>query len=175
VIVVGIDPSTRGFHAVALIGIQARTYTVAVEWQKLGLWALALQQVSRMASDMMASIEEDRGPDEPVMVFIEEPLVAGRRNLRTALQMAQVVGAIVGMVVEWTNRVYLVPVSTWKVNTVGKGNASKEDVAGWLTRYHSVYAAACDGRQDLIDACCIACYGRRVADDSSLVIAEADY
>ena len=108
-------------------------------------------------------------PGEEIVVFCEEPVSAGARNLRTYGQMAMSVGAIVAALTQHTPRVYLVPVSKWKEVVVGKGNASKAEVALWLNRVHPIYAAQCDGRQDLIDACCIALYGLTLISTSLLV------
>ncbi len=86
------------------------------------------------------------------VAFIEEPLMAGPRNIRTALQMAQVAGALMTAMPS-----YLVPVTTWKKEIVGKGNAKKEEVAEWLKeRPEYVHTG---GSQDLVDATCIRLYG----------------
>ena len=94
----------------------------------------------------------------PVTIYCEEPVVAGARNLRSTILIAETVGMILGV------RAYvrLVPVSSWKKATVGKGNATKEEVANWLQREYPDYAQAC-GNQDLVDAAAIYLYGRSVA------------
>lgn len=91
------------------------------------------------------------------VAFIEEPLVAGPRNIRTALQMAQLAGALMSVMPS-----YLVPVATWKKEVVGKGNATKDDVADYLRPLPEF--AYTDGSQDLIDATCIRMYGERQMD-----------
>jgi len=99
--------------------------------------------------------------DNKTIVFCEEPLVAGKRNLRTALQMAQVAGAIM-----LAHPTYLVPVSTWKKEVVGKGNASKDEVHEFL-KDKPGYSYA-EGSQDLIDATCIRMYGERMVAKAQL-------
>ncbi len=102
--------------------------------------------------NLMLQYEAYFGGNKKTVVFCEEPLVAGRRNLRTALQMAQVVGAVM-----LAHPTYLVPVSTWKKEVVGKGNASKEEVHEFLKDKPGYYYT--EGSQDLVDATCIRMYG----------------
>ena len=178
-IVVGIDPNTRGFHAAALVNVGMEIEELVLlesqhEWQKLGLWSQSVYLVAKEASVLMEMLRRKGKYTDEIYVFIEEPLVAGRRNLRTALLMAQMVGAVIAQCAEYTKKVYLVPVSAWKVGTVGKGGASKTEVADWLNAVHPGYAAQCAGRQDLIDACCIAWHGVRIADAACLVLPEAE-
>lgn len=91
--------------------------------------------------------------------YIEEPVVAGARNLRTSLQIAQIAGVIMARVASFT----LVPVSSWKKEIIGRGNAKKEDVAEWLrTKRPDLYERTA-GIQDRIDANCIRLYGERIA------------
>ena len=87
-------------------------------------------------------------------VYIEEPPLAGSRNLRVFLHLGQVSG-VLASACEAT----LVPVSSWKKGTVGNGAASKEHVAAWLRRHHPNHHVRCGGDQNSIDATCIALYG----------------
>lgn len=89
--------------------------------------------------------------------FVEEPPLAGSRNIRTALQLSQLMGAVMACAPGHT---YEVPVSSWKKATVGRGNASKEEVAKWLSQEHPQYYQRCSGDQNLVDATCIALYGQ---------------
>lgn len=108
-------------------------------------------------------------------VFMEEPLVG--RGVRASLQLSQMAGAImydIGFAGK-SESFMLVPVTRWKQATVGKGNASKEQVKEWLIRQYPVYAAACGDSQDLIDATCIALYGAAVvAQSRSLALTGTD-
>lgn len=98
------------------------------------------------------------GPKMMAKCFVEEPVVAGARNLRSSLQIAQVSGAILATPINS----YLVPVSTWKKEVVGKGNASKDEVAEWLLLNRPELYELTGGKQDHIDATCIRLYGEIV-------------
>lgn len=145
----GVDPGVR---KVAVVGIDWHEHIVTknIEVRKahrameLGALSLALNKV----------LESDPNP----ILFCEEPVVAGARNIRTSLQIAQTVGVVLAS----TARSYLVPVSTWKIETVGKGNADKSAVMDWIRQDYPGYFAACDGNQDIADAAAIAIYGRGI-------------
>jgi hypothetical protein len=91
---------------------------------------------------------------EPIeRIYCEEPVVAGRRNLRVTIQIAETVG----MVLSVGPPVTLVPVSSWKKVTVGKGNATKDDVKAW---FKQAYPESLQfGNQDVCDAAAIHAYG----------------
>lgn len=91
------------------------------------------------------------------LVFMEEPIVAGVRNLRTALQLGQSAGMVL---TSSPAQVHLVAVAQWKKATVGKGNADKTAVALWLAAHHPEAFMKAAGDQNLIDAMCICLYGR---------------
>lgn len=96
-------------------------------------------------------IEDRFGAD--TYAFVEEPVVAGARNLRTSLRIAQISGAVLSAI-----NGELVPVSTWKKAIVGKGNAKKEEVKAWLKtqpEYDMAFSS-----QDWIDATCLRLYGQ---------------
>jgi hypothetical protein len=94
--------------------------------------------------------------------FCEEPPLAGSRNLQTFLHLSQTSGVVACSV-----PAVLVPVSSWKLVTIGNGNASKELIAGWLAARHPAYFEACAGDQNLIDATCIALYGQAMVTGGS--------
>jgi Holliday junction resolvasome RuvABC endonuclease subunit len=94
--------------------------------------------------------------DPDPVIYVEEPVVAGARNLRTTILIAETVG----MVLSRHARVHVVPVDSWKKATVGKGGVSKDDVAKWLSEEYPEYAALCGSDQDLTDAAAIFVYGR---------------
>lgn len=94
-------------------------------------------------------------------VFIENPPHAG--GVPTIRAMAETF-AWVGMAavrcgIEQTYDVYP---ATWKKNVVGRGDASKADVAAFLCAEYPERFDACGGDQNLIDATCIAMYGWQV-------------
>lgn len=96
--------------------------------------------------------QETFGPDD--VLYIEEPPLAGARNLRTFLHLSQVSG-----VMACTRDATLVPVSSWKKGTVGNGSATKDLVSRWLSRRYPEYHRVCTEDQNLIDATCLALYG----------------
>ena len=177
-IVIGIDPAQDGFHAVALMrNAEGEVFMETFrEVEKINkkippLRCSVLYRVSDRAYRMLGAVRgmwNDSDEDNSMYVFIEEPF-AGPRNLRTALKLAQTVGAIAAGVGEYTVRVYLASIPKWKEATSGAGNASKTQIADWLNHTHPNYAAHCDGSQDLIDACCISLYGLGVIADAELV------
>lgn len=96
--------------------------------------------------------------DPDPRIFCEEPVVAGARNLRSTILVAETVGVVLAL----DARVYLVPVSSWKKSTIGKGNATKDEVREWLNNSHPKYAQQCGVDQDLTDAAAIYLHGREV-------------
>jgi Holliday junction resolvasome RuvABC endonuclease subunit len=94
--------------------------------------------------------------------FVEEPLVAGARNLRVSLGIAQTAGAVMTAL---RGPAYFVSVASWKMTVVGSGRASKDDVRLWLSENKQSYSLACEGTnspQDYADAACIAVYGSQM-------------
>lgn len=89
-------------------------------------------------------------------VFCEEPVVAGARNLRTTIGIAETVGGVLALPCEVT----LVPVSSWKKEVLGNGNSNKQEVARWFQRTYPGIKAS----QDVCDAAAICEYGRKVVD-----------
>jgi hypothetical protein len=96
--------------------------------------------------------------------YVEEPPLAGARNLQTFLHLAQVSG-----VVACCTPAVLVPVSSWKKGTVGNGAAGKELVAKWLRARFPRFYDQCDGDQNYIDATCIALWGSVEASGSGVL------
>ena len=103
-------------------------------------------------------LEEILRFDPDPVIYVEEPVVAGARNLRSTILIAETVG----MVLSCRARVHLVPVDSWKKGTVGKGGVPKEAVAQWLEKEFPEYANVCGDDQDLVDAAAIYIYGRKL-------------
>lgn len=172
-VVIGIDPKTDGFDAfLTMDGEPLRAYTARAGE---GIPTRLIPESGVVAAvyaetvTMMHVVLDSAAAGDNIYVFVEAPLVAGARNIRTSLKMAMAVGAIVSGVTRYTFRCYLVPVSKWKMATIGTGNASKDQVALWLNQVHPTYAGLCGVSQDLIDAACIARYGLGIVNDSTLV------
>jgi Holliday junction resolvasome RuvABC endonuclease subunit len=75
--------------------------------------------------------------------------------------ISQTAGAVMAFLAEQSIPVELVNVKHWKKELIGNGNASKEDIAMWLSSTHPVYSAQCDD-QDQRDATCVALYGWQI-------------
>ena len=99
--------------------------------------------------------------DKDDTVFYEEPVLAGPKNIRTIIGLAQSSAALLSGSVA---HCYEVPVGTWKKEVVGKGNAKKEEVAAWLKENDPESFDRCGEDQNLIDAACIQKYGIKVMD-----------
>ena len=92
------------------------------------------------------------------VVFIEEPPMV--RSSRIHGEMHQLVGLVSSESLPAHS--FLVNVMTWKKELIGMGNASKPAITQWLKDHHPRYSAICGEDQDLIDATCVALYGREV-------------
>jgi Holliday junction resolvasome RuvABC endonuclease subunit len=96
----------------------------------------------------------------PCTVYVEEAPMG--RGFRASLEVGYVVGATIVEAIRAGHVVTPVNVSTWKKQTTGAGNADKDLVREWATRY--VFAPAGvepPKEQDLYDAACIAAFARR--------------
>jgi Holliday junction resolvasome RuvABC endonuclease subunit len=99
-------------------------------------------------------------------VYIEAPVLAGARNIQSTIKVAMSFGVVLTHVGAW-RPVVEVAVSTWKKQTVGNGNATKDQVKDWLRAQHPEKSLQTMGDQNLADATCIALYGlhhQRVGD-----------
>lgn len=138
------DLGIRSVHAAHLAGDTLQLYSFVL---KRGLSrALELQRIGEWARRTIGDAPE---------VYIEEPPLAGSRNVRTALQLAMTAGVIASQCPSAT----FVPVASWKKKVVGKGNVDKSGVSEWLNLSHPDYFVQCAGDQNHVDATCIALYG----------------
>lgn len=131
-------------------------YVARIDGSVLTLFSKSYRIHKQSRGDELAGLHAWLGDTlEHGPVAIEEPPLAGSRNLRTFLALAQVSGITAAAA---GPEAILVPVSSWKKGTVGNGAASKDLVSAWLRRVHPDYHKACAGDQNLIDATCIALY-----------------
>jgi hypothetical protein len=91
--------------------------------------------------------------------WVEAPVVAGARNIQSTIAIAQTSGVVHACLSD----THQVAVASWKKRTVGSGNADKAAVKQWLADTHPDFYRLCRESQDLIDATCIALYGREQA------------
>lgn len=100
----------------------------------------------------------------PELVVIEHPIQGASRNVRTAMSMSMVAGALVVASLKLKKKTEMVWPSTWKKDVLGHGYADKETISEWLARRHPEYYETCSSfskPQDVIDATCIALYGKK--------------
>lgn len=151
-VIVGVDPSYRTMALVAL-GDQPMATKIKVPDK--------IKDPQKIASDLFSGGLSFMSLATPFAIYVEEPVVAGARNLRSSLKIARSVGALMGACsAAGMERVYLVPVSTWKAQVVGNGHASKDDIRTWLDSHQPEVSALCGDDQDLRDAACLALYGQ---------------
>lgn len=102
----------------------------------------------------------------PLVIAIESPIVGASKNAQTALRMSMMAGALAASAGKGrSSGIVLVPPSSWKASVVGRGNATKRDVADWLHDHHPTLYTACQtprGKldQDAADAACLALHAR---------------
>jgi len=150
----GIDIGVRSAYLVCLDGDEI-AYAEKIESPGKVVRSLELDRIVAQAKEFIAP-EDD--------VFIEAPPMAGPRNIGTYGELNQTLGALLSAVGGRT-----VNVMSWKKDVVGKGNATKDEVKDWLFTHHLDMHVACKDNQNLIDAACIALYGRLVMDRAEVL------
>jgi Holliday junction resolvasome RuvABC endonuclease subunit len=140
--IIGVDPGLRKVTLACSEGMRTHIQVARSErWRELN----EIRDEIRLLMARWAQVEKiDR-------IYLEEPVVAGARNLRATIGIAETAGVVLSLGIPVT----LVPVSSWKKAVIGSGRASKEDVAEWFTR---TYPEA-PGHQDIYDATAILHYG----------------
>lgn len=152
-IIYGIDLSSRKVAIITLEGDGVKSAAIGVE-----------KQESRGAelSELSKKIEGFLHTVKPGYTFIESPVV-GRGGARPTILQSQVDGLLQAYAVRSRHHgVYSVNNKTWKKAVVGNGNASKDATASWLASNHPVLSDLCRDDQDLVDASCVALYGRDI-------------
>lgn len=146
--IVGIDPGMRRLTLYSSEGMRDEVEVAKDErWNELRSLAdylrTALQNWNRMKTIQR--------------IYCEEPVVAGARNIRTTIGIAETVG----MVLSCGLPVTLVPVSSWKKEVIGNGSATKDQVREW---YFGGHTPGVEITQDTCDAAAITEYGVRDMD-----------
>ena len=152
----GVDLGVRKAH---FFGASSTPILFSIDLAKLQSRDLELKGMSFDIKNFFSNLLPEENGD---IFFIEEPVLAGTRNIRIMMQIAQVSGVVASSII---SPAYFVPVSSWKKATVGKGNAKKEDIRHWLFTKFPLYSAACertDSPQDYADAACVAIYGSKM-------------
>lgn len=155
-IVVGLDPSSRKLALVyASFGNQDDLRSKCYELPKDVIPALAL---AHKVTYHFVKTWVDRG--YKVVLYIEEPVV-GRGGAYATIKQSKVHGACIAGATAAGAHCAAVNVSTWKKIVVGKGNASKVQVAQYVRKQWRILSKLAGPDQDLIDAGCIYSYARR--------------
>ena len=156
-VVLGIDPASTRIAYVALA--EDDSYLAGAN-KKLGKsGGEACAAAWKYMSDVVATIY-GQWPDSSVSAFIESPVVGGG-GVRSTMVQCFTSGAIQGLLHERGIQSQVANVSSWKKHVVGKGNATKDEVAEYLRRgWPAIYREA-GGNQDIYDAACIAFFGRQ--------------
>jgi hypothetical protein len=146
---VGIDYGVRSAHIAIITDKDLTVHTISTD--KLDSRQDELIYIRSKIEQFLSDID---------IVVIESPVLAGPRNLQVLISMSQVCGVLLTSCTPHT--AVTVAVASWKKEIVGKGNASKEEVANWLEKYYPDFYNKCQ-RQDHIDATCIALYGKLIS------------
>ena len=152
--VYGVDLGVRKAHFFG-IGPDNETELFSAKLDKSQHRGFELQKIFYLINDHFKDVN--------AAFYIEEPPLAGMKNVRVFMKLAQISGVVAVAV---PRKPEFVPVSEWKKQVVGKGNAKKEDIKSWLCEHYQYYSAQCErtdsDSQDYSDAACLAIYGSKV-------------
>jgi Holliday junction resolvasome RuvABC endonuclease subunit len=155
----GIDPASTRIAYVALA--DGGSYLLGFN-KKLGKsGGEACAAVWRYVNDAVDTIY-NQWPSCSISAFIESPVV-GVGGVRSTMVQCFTSGAIQGSLYERGIESQVANVSSWKKHVVGKGNATKEEVAEYIRRGWPALFREANGNQDIYDAACIALFGRQKA------------
>jgi Holliday junction resolvasome RuvABC endonuclease subunit len=150
--VLGIDPSSKKLAFCLTPVTHDKIFTLST----ISLPAGALQATGAAYRGAFSFFERNK---EGLHVYMEAPVVG--RSIGPTIIQAQVGGAVMAAAQNAGVPLHLVNNMTWKKRVLGKGNASKPEVADLLRGIWPEAYAASSGDQDLIDACAINRYGVR--------------
>lgn len=151
--VVGIDPSSRKIAAV--VNRPSTNFLWTYEVKQGELRPQACNEIFEASSKFFSTLEPE------AVVWVEEPVVG--KNRRAAILQGQIHGVVLTAALQSEiTSVYSVSNTAWKKETVGSGSASKQRCREWLVSEYPVLASDCGDDIDLIDAACVAVYGRGV-------------
>ena len=96
------------------------------------------------------------------MVYIEDAIYI--QNFKTSQAIAESIGNV--KLLCKLNKIpfKMVPITSWKKEVVGKGNAKKEDVKDYVVK---TFEISSDCKQDIYDAYCIGLYGVRFQENAN--------
>lgn len=144
--IIGVDLGVRSIH----VSTPSECFSIATDRSEFR-WI----ELSDLADQFFSELDDDD------IIYMEEPIAAGVKNLRTFLFIAQVSGVVLSS----GGQVFPVPVTKWKQVVVGHGHASKDSVAEWLAANNPYDEVLED--QNHVDATCIRLYGEAVHHDGN--------
>ena len=148
-VVAGADPASGKYDIVVFADGEFTTHSWRAEGKK---WS------PRNCRDVYRWALDDLGEVDPGTIWVEEPTM-GRGGPHSTIVQALTSGAAQAALVHLGWDVRMVSVPTWKLNTVGSGNASKDDVREFVEHSWSSAWSVVEGNPDLVDAACICVYG----------------
>lgn len=158
VAVIGIDPDSKKLSAVVTVD-DARP----VLRQKVLPTNVPIARVCAVAYKWTFNlVAEYHRAGDVVHLFVEAPFVSPK-TIRAVIPLARLNGAMLaaGMSARAVT-VLDVNITSWKKEVVGKGNASKPQIADWCRDCWPMVYEEAAGRQDLLDAAGINRYGAGV-------------
>lgn len=151
---VGVDLAATRLKAVVTIGNAYRVESRTMPKDQAERCAAAEQWMFRIVREH-ASLHD-------VYVYVENPAF-GRGGAGGTLPIAMIQGAVMaGAKRAGAALVVGVNNNSWKAKIVGKGNASKPEIAAHVRKTWPRLYVEVDGNQDACDAACINLYGQSV-------------
>lgn len=168
---VGVDIGTRRYHAVGMeVSDSGRIKSIEVwdhevdkndteRWRELQ----ALHE--HFYADLAMRAVDEEWTD--TILYIEDPVV-GRGGAKVQAELARAQAAMMLAAAHVDDDhvsniyTYTIHLTSWKKSVVGKGNASKKDVAAFVEDRWPEFAKVVPGQQDYYDARCIAEYAAQV-------------
>ena len=157
-IVVGIDPSSVKLAMVAkAVGVSEPLLVCQSRIASTGHGGspLACDAAYRSIPHYLGPLSQHGS----LHVYIEAPVVG--RGVRSTLVQAFVSGAIQASLATLTRHVYLVYPSAWKKAVIGKGSATKGDVASSIAALWPGAFSMAAGDQDIVDSAAICLYAEQ--------------
>lgn len=162
-IIVGIDPASTRLAMVAKAANGSSWVTSKVNnlsgGKKGTPWSPTACHEAAKVTRNFVQVVQSRWPGQGVHAFIESPLV-GKGGVRSTLVQAFTSGAVQAALVEGGATVTMVNVGTWKLDVIGHGNATKDDVAEGVRLRWPAFVRSAGEDQDLLDAAAIALFGQ---------------
>ena len=150
--VIGVDCSTKALAFAELDGAKVKLWLMVPSKRGLA-WQARLHELADHARTFF------KRPS--CLVYVEEAPMG--RSFRASVEVGYVVSAVIVEAMRAGHIVVPVNVSTWKKQTIGKGNADKGLIREWATRYVLTPGGIdpLPKEQDLYDAAAIAAFARQ--------------